>query len=281
MPVLLNLGHGYSAARLAARLPAGWRVIGASRAAERRAAMRAAGVEPIDWADAAAVEAAIAAASHVLVSAAPEDGADPVLARHAPALLTARGLEWVGYLSTTGVYGDHDGAWIDEEAPRLPVSARGGDRVAAEDAWLASGLPAHVFRLSGIYGPGRSAFDRLRAGTARRVVKPGHVFNRIHGDDIAAALLASIERPNPGRAYNLADDAPAPGEEVIAHAARLLGVPVPPAVSFETAGMSPMARSFYAECKRVSNRRLKEELGVQLAHPDYRSGLAAILAAGG
>lgn len=281
MPVLLNLGHGYSAARLAARLPAGWRVIGASRSEARRAAMRADGVVPLDWGDAAAVEAAIAAASHVLVSAAPEAGGDPVLARHAAALRAAPGLEWVGYLSTTGVYGDHGGAWIDEEAPRIPVSARGGGRVAAEDAWLGSGLPAHVFRLSGIYGPGRSAFDRLRAGTAQRVVKRGHVFNRIHGEDIAAVLLASIARPNPGRAYNLADDAPAPGEEVIAHAARLLGVPVPPEVDFEAAELSPMARSFYAECKRISNRRMKEELGVRLAYPDYRRGLAAILAAGG
>ena len=281
MPVLLNLGHGYSAARLAARLPAGWRVIGATRGADKHDAMRAAGVGPIDWADAAAVDAAIGVATHLLVSAAPEAGKDPVLARHAAALKAARGLEWVGYLSTTGVYGDHGGAWIDEEAPRIPISARGGDRVAAEDAWRGSGLPVHIFRLSGIYGPGRSAFDRLRAGTARRVVKPGHVFNRIHGEDIAAVLLASIARPNPGRAYNLADDEPAPGGDVIAHAARMLGVPEPPEVDFDAAGMSPMARSFHPECKRVSNRRVKEELGVQLAYPDYRSGLAAILAAGG
>ncbi len=281
MPVLLNLGHGYSAARLAARLPAGWRVIGATRSAEKAAKLRAGGVEALDWADPGAVRAAIAAASHVLVSAAPVDGADPVLAGFAEDLQAAAGIEWVGYLSTTGVYGDHGGAWIDEETPRIAASARGGGRVVAEDAWLASGLPVHVFRLSGIYGPGRSAFDRLRAGTAQRIVKPGQVFNRIHGEDIAGALLASIARPAPGRAYNLADDEPAPAQDVIAYAAGLIGVPVPPDIPFEAAALSPMARSFYAENKRVSNRRVKEELGLELIYPDYRAGLRGILAAGG
>jgi len=153
--------------------------------------------------------------------------------------------------------------------------------VAAEVAWLTSGLPVHVFRLAGIYGPGRSALDRLREGRAQRVVKPGQVFSRIHVEDIAAALEASMARPDPGRIYNLADDEPAPPQEVIAFAAELLGIPVPPEVPFEAAAMSPMARSFWEESKRVSNRRAKAELGLGPIHPDYRAGLRAILAAGG
>jgi nucleoside-diphosphate-sugar epimerase len=281
MPVLLNLGHGYSAARFAATLPAGWRVIGATRAPETAAAMVAAGFTPVDRDDGDGVAAAIAQATHLLVSAAPDAEGDPVLARHAADLRAAPGLAWVGYLSTTGVYGDRQGAWVDEDSARTPAGERGRWRVAAEDAWLASGLPVHVFRLAGIYGPGRSAFDRLRAGTAQRVVTPGQVFSRIHVDDIAAALAASIARPAPGRAYNLADDEPAPPQDVVAFAADLLGMPAPPEVPIEAAGLSPMARSFYAEAKRVSNQRLKGELGVVLAHPDYRAGLRAILAQGG
>jgi nucleoside-diphosphate-sugar epimerase len=281
MPVLLNLGHGYSAARFAATLPAGWRVIGATRAPETAAAMVAAGFTPVDRDDGDGVAAAIAQATHLLVSAAPDAAGDPVLARHAADLRAAPGLAWGGSLSTTGVYGDRQGAWVDEDSARTPAGERGRWRVAAEDAWLASGLPVHVFRLAGIYGPGRSAFDRLRAGTAQRVVKPGQVFSRIHVDDIAAALAASIARPAPGRAYNLADDEPAPPQDVVAFAADLLGMPAPPEVPIEAAGLSPMARSFYAEAKRVSNQRLKGELGVVLAHPDYRAGLRAILAQGG
>jgi nucleoside-diphosphate-sugar epimerase len=153
--------------------------------------------------------------------------------------------------------------------------------VDAETAWTESGLPLHRFRLAGIYGPGRSALDRVRAGRAQRIVKAGQVFSRIHVDDIAGALAASIARPSPGGLWNLADDAPAPPQDFIAFAAELLGLPVPPDVSFETAELSPMARSFFAESKRVSNRKLKEELGVVLAWPDYRAGLRAILAAGG
>jgi nucleoside-diphosphate-sugar epimerase len=279
MPVLLTLGHGYSAAALAATLP-DWRRLGTTRSPERAAAMRAAGVAPLDWADVAAVDAAIAAASHILVSLPPDADGDPVLARHRPALAAARPA-WLGYLSTTGVYGDRAGGWVDEASPLAPVGERGRRRVAAEAAWAATGLPVHHFRLAGIYGPGRSALDRLRAGTARRIVKPGQVFSRIHVADIAAALAASIARPDPGRAYNLADDEPAPPEDVIEFAAGLLGLPVPPAVAFEDADLGPMARSFYAESKRVANDRIKRELGLRLAYPDYRRGLAAILAAGG
>jgi nucleoside-diphosphate-sugar epimerase len=277
--VLLTIGHGYAAQRLAASLP-GWRVLGTTRSAERAAAMRAAEVEPVDWADAGAVDAAIAAAEAILVSVPPDAAGDPVLARHAPALAAARPA-WVGYLSTTAVYGDRQGGWVNETSALTPVGERGRRRVAAEAAWVATGLPVHAFRLAGIYGPGRSAFDRLRAGTAQRVVKPGQVFSRIHVDDVARALRASMAQPNPGRAYNLADDEPAPPQEVIAFAAGLLGLPAPPEVPFEAAGLSPMARSFWAESKRVANRRMKAELGVRLAYPDYRAGLRGILAAGG
>jgi nucleoside-diphosphate-sugar epimerase len=278
-PVLLTLGHGYSAARLAASLD-GWRVLGTVRAPEAAAGLRARGVEPVDWHDAAAVAAAIAAADRLLVSVPPDAAGDPVLARHGAALAAARP-RWAGYLSTTGVYGDRGGGWVDEEGPLAPATPRGAWRIAAEAAWQATGLPVHVFRLAGIYGPGRSAFDRLRAGTAQRVVKPGQVFCRIHVDDLAQVLRASMARPDPGRVYNVADDAPAPPQDVVAFAAGLLGLPAPPEVPLEAAGLSPLARSFYAECKRVANRRIKDELGVRLAYPDYRAGLRAILAAGG
>ncbi|MEO1688381.1 MAG: SDR family NAD(P)-dependent oxidoreductase, partial [Pseudomonadota bacterium] len=168
-------------------------------------------------------------------------------------------------------------------AARRPSSPRGAARVAAEDAWLAlhrrSGLPVHVFRLAGIYGPGRGPFAKVRAGTARRIVKPGQVFSRIHVDDIAGTLRASMARPRPGRAYNVNDDLPAPPQDVLAEAARLIGVALPPAVDFDAAEMSPMARSFYGECKRTSNARLSAELGLRLAHPTYREGLQAVLAA--
>jgi nucleoside-diphosphate-sugar epimerase len=269
------LGHGYSAAALAARLR-GWRVQGTTRT---RGATLGAEVEALHWADAAAVEAAVAGAEAILVSIPPADGGDPALRRYGAALARARP-RWVGYLSTTAVYGDRQGGWVDETAAFAPVSERGRWRVAAEAAWLASGLPVHVFRLAGIYGPGRSALDKLREGRAHRVVKPGQVFSRIHVDDLAGVLLASMARPAPGRTYNVADDEPAPPQDVVAYAAGLLGLPVPPEVPFAAAELSPMARSFYLESKRVANRRIKEELGVRLAYPDFRAGLRALLAAG-
>jgi nucleoside-diphosphate-sugar epimerase len=280
---LLSLGHGYSARALAASLGAEWRLIGTTRGPERAAALGAEGVQAVLWDDAEAVTAAIGAATHLLVSIAPDDRGDPVLRRHRGDLAVAAGrLAWIGYLSTTGVYGDRAGAWVDEESRLEPVNARSRWRAAAEadwlDLWRAHGAPVHVFRLAGIYGPGRSAIDRLRAGRAQRVVKEGQVFSRIHVADVAQALAASMARPRPGRVYNLADDAPAPPQDVIAHAAELLGMASPPEVAFEDAALSPMARSFYAESKRVSNRRMRDELGVRLRYPDYRAGLAAILA---
>jgi nucleoside-diphosphate-sugar epimerase len=188
-------------------------------------------------------------------------------------------LRWVGYLSTTGVYGDHQGGWVDEQTPLSPSTARGQARVQAEAAWRSMPqLPLHIFRLAGIYGPGRGPFSKVRNGTARRIIKQGQVFSRIHVEDIALALELSLASPGTAPIYNLCDDDPAPPEDVIAHAADLLGLPVPEAVDFATAEMTPMARSFYAESKRVQNDLIKRELGWRPAYPDYRSGLAAMLA---
>ncbi len=280
MAVLLSLGHGYSAQALARRLvPAGWRVIGTVRRPEQAAALVAAGVEPLAWPGDLAP--ALAAASHVLSSVPPEAEGDPVLRAAGPALAATRHLAWVGYLSTTAVYGDHGGGWVDEATPPSPASARGRARVAAEAAWRATGLPLRIFRLAGIYGPGRGPFAKLRAGRAQSVVKPGQVFGRIHVEDIASVLAASMARPDSGAIYNVTDDLPAAPEAVLAHAAALLGLPAPAEVPFETAELSEMARSFYGENKRVRNDRIKRELGLRLAYPTYREGLAAVLAAEG
>ena len=278
---LLSVGHGYSARAFAASLPEGWRVRATARTPERAAELRAAGAEPVAWEDDAALAAAAGDAEAVLVSVPPRATGDLVLPRIGAALAASSRLRWVGYLSATGVYGDHQGGWVDETAPLQPVTERGHWRVLAEAAWLGSGLPVHVFRLAGIYGPGRSALDRIREGRAQRVMKPGQVFSRIHVEDIAAVLRRSLETPRPGRAYNVADDLPAPPQDVLTFAAGLLGLPPPPEVPFDTADLSPMARSFYSESKRIANRRVREELGVELAYPDYRAGLRAILAAGG
>ncbi len=282
-PCLLTLGHGYSARALAARLQPGWRVVGSVRDAEKGQRLRAEAVAPVLWENRAAVEEAIGAATHLLISAPPDAAGCPVVARHGEALRRAERLVWVGYLSTTGVYGDRGGDWVDENAALLPVNQRSQWRAAAEAGWLRlaeeATLPVHVFRLAGIYGPGRSAIDRVRAGRAQAIVKAGQVFSRIHVADIAQVLAASIAKPDPGRIYNVADDEPAPPQDVIAHAARLLDLPEPARIPYESADLSPMARSFYAENKRVSNRRIKQELGVRLTYPNYRSGLAAILAA--
>ncbi|MFZ1468199.1 MAG: SDR family oxidoreductase [Paracoccaceae bacterium] len=276
MKTLLSLGHGYSAAALARRLlPQGWTVIGTTRSPQKAAALRAEGVTPLLWPGDLAH--ALAQATHILASAGPDAAGDPFL-RTVPAIAQA-GVEWVGYLSTTAVYGDHQGGWVDEATPLTPASERGRWRVAAEADWLATGLPVHLFRLAGIYGPGRGPFEKVRNGTARRIIKPGQVFSRTHVDDIAQVLEASIRQPNPGAAYNVCDDDPAPPEDVLSEAARLLGLPQPPAVDFATADLTPMARSFYEESKRVRNDRIKRELGVALLYPDYRKGLAALLEA--
>ncbi len=279
MPTLLSFGHGYSARALARLLlPEGWRVIGTARSPERVAEVAATGAEGLLW-PGTEMGPFLDEATHLLASAAPDEAGDPVLRSLGAAIAAQAGrFAWVGYLSTTGVYGDRGGDWVDEGSELAPSTKRGQLRVEAEAAWRAiPGLPLHVFRLAGIYGPGRGPFEKVRAGTARRIVKPGQMFSRIHVEDIAQVLAASIDRPDPGAVYNLCDDDPAPPEDVIAHAAELLGLPVPPDEDFATAEMTPMARSFYAESKRVRNDRIKAELGVRLRYPDYRSGLRALL----
>jgi len=236
--------------------------------------MRAEGVIPIIW-PGTDLDGALKAASHLLISAAPSpDAGDPLLASMD---LSAYRFDWVGYLSTTGVYGNHDGAWVDEATPLTPSTRRGRLRVAAESAWQATGLPLHIFRLAGIYGPGRGPFSKVRNGTARRIIKAGQMFSRIHADDIAQVVAASIAQPRPGAVYNLCDDDPAPPQDVLAYAAELLGLPLPPEVDFDSADMTPMARSFYAENKRVRNDLIKSELGVRLKYPSYKEGLQSLL----
>ena len=278
---LISFGHGYSARALARLLvPRGWTLYGTTRKPEKCALLEAEGVIPILWPDGDLSEA-LNAATHILMSAAPGEEGDPVLARYGLEIAEiAERLSWAGYLSTTGVYGDHQGAWVDETAALTPATRRGQMRVEAEREWAQiPGLPLHIFRLAGIYGPGRGPFEKVRNGTARRIIKPGQIFSRIHVEDIAQVLAASTLRPNPGAAYNVCDDNPAPPQDVIGYAAELLGLPLPPEVSFEEAEMSPMARSFYAESKKVDNTRIKEELGVDLIYPDYQTGLQALLAA--
>ena len=277
---LLSIGHGFSARALAARLvPQGWRIVGTTRSPDKSDAIADTGVEPVVW-PGADLGALIAQFPNVLVSAGPDSAGDPVLNAVEDAVTRAApDLRWVGYLSTTGVYGDHDGDWVDEDTPLTPSTKRGRARVAAEARWQAiPDLPLHIFRLAGIYGPGRGPFAKVRAGTARRIIKEGQVFSRIHVEDIAQALELSVQRPDPGTVYNLCDDDPAPPQDVIAHAAELLGLPVPPAIPFDQADMTPMARSFYAESKKVRNDRIKQALGWAPQFPTYRAGLAALLA---
>ncbi|MEQ9036864.1 MAG: SDR family oxidoreductase [Silicimonas sp.] len=274
---LLSIGHGYSAAALSRLLLSeGWTVTGTTRSADKAERLREEGIEPLIW---PGTPLPLDKATHLLTSVAPEDDGDPVLAREAEAIRNARHLEWVGYLSTTGVYGDREGGWVDEDSELKPSTSRGQARVETECAWQSLDLPIHIFRLAGIYGPGRGPFAKVRNGTARRIIKNGQVFSRIHVDDIAQVLAASIATPNPGAIYNVCDDDPAPPQDVIGFAADLLGLPAPKAALFEEADMSQMAKSFYAESKRVRNDRIKDELGIRLLYPTYREGLSAILAA--
>ncbi len=285
-PTLFCFGLGYTASVLARRLLArGWSVRGTSRTAAACAELAARGITawPFDrdrpLADPAA---ALAGATHILLSVPPDDAGDPVLDCHgADIAALSPPLQWAGYLSTTGVYGDRGGGPVDEASGRRPATVRGTRRVAAEDGWCGlwrgRGVPVHLFRLAAIYGPGRNALEAVKTGQARRIVKPGQVFSRIHVDDLSAVLEASMARPNPGAAYNVCDDEAAPPQDVTAFACELLGVAPPPEVPFEEAEMSDMARSFYGENKRVANGRIKQELGVTLRYPDYRAGLRALL----
>ncbi len=294
-PLLFCFGLGYTARALAGGLRAqGWRVAGTRRGggAARRPSPAGADLHILDRGHIFdrgrpledAGRAALARATHVLSSVPPDGEGDPVLDHHRDDIARAApGLAWVGYLSTTAVYGDRDGGWVDEDSEIAPTGERGHRRAAAERAWLAlwrrRGVPVHVFRLAGIYGPGRSVLDQLRAGRAKRIDTPGHSFSRVHVDDIVATLRASMARPDPGAAYNVCDDRPAPQRQVVEFAARLIGVEPPPLVPLAAAELSPLARSFYADDKRVRNGRIKRDLGVELRYPDYEAGLEAIRAA--
>lgn len=263
---MLIFGMGYTGTRLAAALRAdGWTVTGVRRAA-------GAGILAFD--DSPGIVAALARASHILSSVPPDrDGADPVLTRYGRALATAPA-HWCGYLSSTGVYGDTGGAWVDESAPM--AHGRRTARRQADRAWQGLRADSRLFRLPGLYGPGRSALDRVRAGQAHRIALPGQVFSRVHVDDVVAAIRAGFDGL-PG-VYNIADDAPAPQNAVIEQACRLLGHPCPPLLSLEEANLSPQARAFYAENRRIANGRAKRLLGWRPLHADYRAGLAACLA---
>ncbi len=280
---ILFFGLGFSARVLADRLARrGWTVSATSRSAAGAAAIAALGYRGLVFDGTQALPAAaFDGVTHVVVSAPPGDDGDPVL-RHNARDFAARAAQfaWVAYLSTTGVYGDHGGGVVTEETPLTPNTERGRKRLAAEtqwlDLWREHALPVMIFRLAGIYGPGRNQLVSLLDGSAKRVIKPGQIFSRIHVEDIANTLEASIAHPNPGRAYNVCDDEPCPPQDVVEFGARLLGLPVPPDVAFAEASLSPMARSFYADSKRVSNARMTTELGVRLSYRNYREGLAAL-----
>jgi len=277
---LLCFGFGFSARALAARLDRReWKIFATSRDAEGIAEINAQGFHGLPFASSLQIAADV---THLLISAPPGEHGDPVLQWFQAQLQElSKSLKWLGYLSTMGVYGDRRGEWVDEDSPLEPTTARGQRRLEAERSWLMLhkdyGLPVHLFRLAGIYGPGRNQLLTVRDGSARRIIKPGQIFSRIHVEDIAGVLAASIAKPNPGRVYNVCDDEPCPPQEVVAYAADLLGLPVPPEIPFEEAELSPMAKSFYAESKRVSNGRMKTELRYNLLFPNYREGLRALL----
>ena len=274
---LLCFGLGYTARAFVKRLGPEWIVVGTTHDG-RDGTLRFDRDHPLP-------DEIFATVTHALVSVPPDKDGDPVCDLHGEALAALPDLRWVGYLSTTGVYGTRDGGWIDETSELRPTGERSARRVVAEAAWLnlwqQHGVPVHVFRLAGIYGPSRSAFDALRAGTAKRIDAGAQKFSRIHVDDIANVLLASMAKPRPDAIYNVCDDEPAAQADIVAYAAQLLSIEPPPLVPLAEAELSPMAKSFYADNKRVSNALIKTELGVSLAYPDYRAGLNAILAGGG
>jgi len=275
---LLTLGHGYSARVFADRARQnGWRVTGTTRSLDGQNTQ--AGIQLIEWKTGTALD--VSPYTHILVSISPNNQGDPVLNQLKEYFAAAPSIKWIGYLSTTGVYGDHNGGWVSEETPATPTTQRGKWRVQAEQDWLDlevnHNLPVHIFRLAGIYGPGRGPFEKILNGTARCIIKQNQVFSRIHVEDIATTLEASIERPNPGSIYNVCDNDPAPPQDVLRYAAQLLNKPAPPTVALENANLSPMAHSFYNDSKKVSNTKIKEELGVDLAYPTYTAGLNAIM----
>lgn len=277
-------GLGYSARALTESLrDDSWSVAGTARKSDSHAglAMRGGPVHQFERSRALVEPArALAGVSHLLVSVPPDAEGDPVIECHGVDIESVATLSWIGYLSTVGVYGDWQGGWVDESLECRPVNERSRRRLSAERAWLElgrrAGVPVQIFRLAGIYGPGRNPIDSARNGASRRIFKAGQVFSRVHVADIVQVLCASMQMPNAGAIYNVCDDEPAPPQDVVAYACELVGCEVPPLIPLDEADLSPMGRSFYAECKRVRNDRIKDELGVTLRYPDYRSGLDAL-----
>ncbi len=286
MKRLFCFGYGYTCDYLGHTLEqeGGWEIAGTTRDPEKKQELRSRGKHAhiFDYSHPLSDPLFILKdTTHILISTPPGDDGDPAFLIHAEDIARIPTIKWIGYLSTTGVYGDRGGGWVDETTEVAPGSRRGSRRARSEEQWLSFmktfKMPVHIFRLAGIYGPGRSALDSVRAGIARRVEKEGHVSSRIHVEDIVRILIASMNNPQPGAIYNVCDDHPAPSHEVIACACELLGIEPPPLVPIEEADLAPIARSFYSDNKRVSNRRVKEKLGIELKYPDFRSGLAACL----
>lgn len=279
MPHLFCFGYGYTAQALGKQLlEQGWHVSGTTRSDDKAHRLRQQGIHALIWeGDTVLPSDALADVTHILQSISPSDAGDNVMAICGEQLAQQASIIWAGYLSTTGVYGHHEGAWVDEATPLTPTNERGQQRVIAEDQWLSWGIQAeiatHIFRLSGIYGAHRNALTKVKNGTARRIASENQYFSRIHVDDIASVLQASIERPQAGEIYNLADDMPASGADVTAYASALLGIAPPPLQTIAEADLSPMARSFYRNSKRVRNDKIKQQLGVSLAFPTYKIGL--------
>ncbi|MFN3700567.1 MAG: SDR family oxidoreductase [Alphaproteobacteria bacterium] len=284
---LFCFGYGYTCDYLGhALLEKGWKVSGTTRSLEKREELKSRGIHAHIFDQDKPLPDAyglLDGVTHVLISTPPDDNGDTAYNWHGRELAGVPSIRWAGYLSTTGVYGDRNGEWVDETSELRPTSKRGTRRLEAENQWLGLhknlDLPMHIFRLAGIYGPGRSALDSVRAGVARRINKPGHVFGRIHVEDIVQVVLASMAQPNAGSIYNVCDSNPAASHEVIAYACELLGRPVPPMIDFEEANLAPITRSFYLDNRRVRNTKIKEELGVALKYDDYKAGLEACRAA--
>ena len=278
-PCLLIFGHGYTANAFVDYVKSiDWEIFGTTRNSQNADLLIKKGVKPLMWSDVSKIKSVINKSDYILHSIPPTEIGDPVYKKFAEAIISrSADLSWFGYLSTTSVYGNHDGKWVDENIPVNPSSNRGLLRVKAENNWSGiSNLPLHIFRLAGIYGPNRSPFDKIRSGKAQLVVKPGQFFSRIHVEDIARVLKASIEMPNYGSVYNVCDDMPAAPDEVLDYAAKLINYPDLPKVAFEEADLSPMAKSFYTDNKRVKNDRIKSELKITLKYPNFETGLNAL-----
>lgn len=285
---LFCFGYGYCCDYLGYALQnmGHWQIAGTTRDPEKRTQMKKRGIKSYVFDYEKPLNDPhffLEHVTHILISTPPNDDGDPTFVMHGEDIARMPALQWVGYLSSTSIYGDREGRWVDEKSEPRPNSRRGSRRLRAEEQWLSlyeqNGLPVHIFRLAGIYGPGRSALDSVRTGTARIINKPGHVFNRVHVEDIIQVLLASMHNPAPGEIYNICDDEAAPSNDVIEYACRLLGFAPPPAIPYNEADMAPIARSFYNDNKRVKNDKIKAGLGVNLHYPTYREGLQGCLKA--